>query len=178
MGCPTVGCGGQMDWGDLMSWGQQERQHTCREQGRDLWPWGFSEGLTGLFRGRSQAVGRGEIYVEHPRGSSYPWASVALSSCLPSLLSACRLSVCPVYASSCLSCRLLCRLSPWALSQAVMPRSVLCGGSHLPSALPQAPPQPTGPTLQTVSQGRPKAPTWLTSSGHLAVSRGWSPTAT
>lgn len=76
--------------------------------------------------------------------------------------------ICPVQPSSHLSCRLLCRLSPWALS-----RLVLCGGSCVPLAFPQA--LPTNRSHPAAQQSRlAPGPSLADLPGTSALSRSWS----
>ena len=97
----------------------------------------------------------------HPQGSWHPRAlppsHLALLPLWP--------PVCPVQPSCHLSCRLLCRLSPWALS-----RLVLCSGSCVPLAFLQA--LPTSRSHPAAQQsGLAPGPSLADLPGPLALSR-------
>lgn len=90
--------------------------------------------------------------------------------CHPPTLPYCPLwlPVCPVPPSSHLSYRLLCRLSPWSPS-----RLVLCSGSCVPLAFPQA--LPTSRSHPAAQQsGLAPGPNLTDLPGPSALSRAWS----
>ena len=90
--------------------------------------------------------------------------------CHPPTLPYCPLwlPVCQVQPSSHLSCHLLCRLSPWSLN-----RLVLCSGSCVPLAFPQA--LPTSRSHPAAQQsGLAPGPSLTDLLGPSALSRAWS----